>query len=240
MYNELRKMGYKPMSERSKMRFRCDGCGECCKNREDIILNGYDVVRLRKKLDITLEELIQKYAEVYIGASSKMPLIRLLPVGEEQRCPFLFFNKCIVHEAKPTICGLFPLGRAYTEKTEVQYFLQDVPCGERDNTQTVGEWVLEFFGEEGIQCGKYWNYMVTRLCNWIHQNEDKCTEELYNILFVLLYANYDLQHNIKQQMEIACKCIDRYVELLDEHDAGPALKLLFEDMGEKKNSVEQS
>lgn len=143
MYNELRKMGYKPMSERSKMRFRCDGCGECCKNREDIILNGYDVVRLRKKLDITLEELIQKYAEVYIGPSSKMPLIRLLPVGEEKRCPFLFFNKCIVHEAKPTICGLFPLGKAYTEKTEVQYFLQDVPCGERDNTQTVGEWVSD-------------------------------------------------------------------------------------------------
>ena len=198
------------------------------------------MVRLRKKLDITLEKLIQKYAEVYIGPSSKMPLIRLLPVGEEKRCPFLFFNKCIVHEAKPTICGLFPLGKAYTEKTEVQYFLQDVPCGERDNTQTVGEWVSEFFGEEGIQCGKYWNYMVTRLCNWIHQNEDKCTEELYNILFVLLYANYDLQHNIKQQMEIACKCIDRYVELLDGHDAGPALKLLFEDMGEKKNSVEQS
>ena len=150
MYNKLRKMGYEPMSEKSKMRFRCDGCGKCCKNREDIILNAYDIFRIRKKLDITLEELIQKYAAVYIGPTSKMPLIRLLPVGEEKRCPFLFLNKCIVHEAKPTICGLFPLGRAYTEKKEVLYFLQDVSCGERDNTQTVGEWVSGFLGEEGI------------------------------------------------------------------------------------------
>lgn len=240
MYNKLRKMGYEPMSEKSKMRFRCDGCGECCKNREDIILNAYDIFRIRKKLDITLEELIQKYAAVYIGPTSKMPLIRLLPVGEEKRCPFLFLNKCIVHEAKPTICGLFPLGRAYTEKKEVLYFLQDVLCGERDNTQTVGEWVSGFLGEEGIQCGKYWNYMVIRLGNWLYQNEDKCTEELYNILFILLYANYDLQHSIEQQMEIACKCIDKYIELLDEHDAGQALELFFEEMGEKESSVGQS
>ena len=43
----------------------------------------------------------------------------------------------------------------------------------------------------------------------------KCTEELYSILFYfLLYANYDLQHSIEQQMEIACKCIDKYIELL--------------------------
>ena len=77
-----------------------------------------------------------------------MPLIRLLPVGEEKRCPFLFLNKCIVHEAKPTICGLFPLGRAYTEKKEVLYFLQDVSCGERDNTQTVGEGYQVFWAKK--------------------------------------------------------------------------------------------
>ena len=95
-------------------------------------------------------------------------------------------------------------------------------------------------GEEGIECGKYWNYMVIRLGNWIYQNENKCTEELYNILFILLYANYDLQHSIEQQMEIACKCIDKYIELLDEHDAGQALELLFEEMSEKESSVGQS
>lgn len=82
--------------------------------------------------------------------------------------------------------------------------------------------------------------MVIRLGNWIHQNENKCTEELYNIFFILLYANYDLQHSIEQQMEIACKCIDKYIELLDEHDAGQALELLFEEMSEKESSVGQS
>lgn len=55
MYNKLRKMGYEPMSEKSKMRFRCDGCGECCKNREDIILNAYDIFRIRKKLSIPMQ-----------------------------------------------------------------------------------------------------------------------------------------------------------------------------------------
>ena len=41
-------------------------------------------------------------------------------------------------------------------------------------------------------------------------------------------------------MEIACKCIDKYIELLDEHDAGQALELLFEGMSEKESSVGQS
>ena len=57
--------------------FDCVQCGECCRNREDILLNPLDVFRLCRKLKLSAEEFIDKYGELYMGYSSKMPVLRI-------------------------------------------------------------------------------------------------------------------------------------------------------------------
>ena len=37
--------------------FRCTCCGACCRNREDILLNAYDVIRIQKYLKMILGHL---------------------------------------------------------------------------------------------------------------------------------------------------------------------------------------
>ena len=69
--------------------FHCTQCGECCVNREDILLNPRDMYKIAQYLKMEPRDVLEKYCETYIGKSSRMPIIRLLPIGKTQRCPFL-------------------------------------------------------------------------------------------------------------------------------------------------------
>lgn len=95
-----------------EFRFRCTMCGKCCRNRHDILLNPYDLFRLSVGLDMKPLEICKRYCHVYAGETSRIPIVRLLPVGVDERCPFLLGNRCSVNSFKPNVCALFPLGRA--------------------------------------------------------------------------------------------------------------------------------
>jgi len=105
--------------------FRCLECGSCCRNREDVILSAFDLYRIAKELDMTTEDVIRRYCELYIGPTSRIPLVRLLPRGEKRVCPLLRNSRCSVHMSKPVVCALYPIGRALDPATDTYtYFLQ--------------------------------------------------------------------------------------------------------------------
>ena len=85
--------------------FRCTCCGVCCRNREDILLSAYDVMRIQKHLGISFIELLEKYCELYVGRPSGRQIIRLRSSGGNKRCPLLVRNKSERHEVKRTVCG---------------------------------------------------------------------------------------------------------------------------------------
>ena len=93
-------------------RFRCNQCGKCCRNREDILLNPYDLHRISSVLRVSHQDIVERYCTVYIGDTSRFPCVLLKPVGKEKACPLLKDNRCSVHKGKPTVCALYPLGRA--------------------------------------------------------------------------------------------------------------------------------
>ena len=125
--------------------FSCDRCGRCCRSRDDILLNPGDLFRIASFFNSTPHQIVEQYCECYIGPDSRLPIIRLKPKTYRSTCPFLGSGGCKVHQAKPTVCALFPLGRAYlTTKGELIYFCQPVTCGSRKETHTVREWLTGF------------------------------------------------------------------------------------------------
>ena len=131
--------------------FHCTQCGKCCENREDILLNPQDLFRIAKYLGQTPQDVVEHFCEVYTGEDSRMPIVRLLPEGPAKRCPFLVRNKCRIHEAKPAVCAMFPLGRAHgfdleTGKPlpEILYIFDKPHCGDDSETHTVREWLGSF------------------------------------------------------------------------------------------------
>ena len=96
--------------------FACNGCGDCCRGREDIVLSacasGYRAHA-------------RGYCRASIGTVSHLPVLRLAPVKENRNnCPFLTGDHCAIHDAEPLVCALYPLAQEISRKGQVSYFLQ--------------------------------------------------------------------------------------------------------------------
>lgn len=197
-YKKLKQIGLQ-----DTFQFKCDGCGECCKNREDILLTAYDIIRIRKFLKISLVQLMDKYCEAYIGGQSKLPIIRLRPAAE---CVFLIQGKCLIHEAKPTVCALYPLGRtASFEKgtPTLGYIFQDVPCGTRDKNNVVSQWI-QSLGPGHEKCAALWYSMLEELTYFmmkVPETDHKAIFMFNQIIFGLLYDGYNYDMDYETQFK---------------------------------------
>lgn len=173
-------------SSKRRFSFRCDGCGKCCENRDDIILSAWDLYQMTvflKRKDTLV--FMREFCIVTRGQDSNLPICLLKSVGNEQRCPFLMKNKkCKVHKVKPSVCALFPLGRIYNGKTgEVQYMLQDIDCGFNDENQSVQEWLNTFQLEQTTDVYKKWSAMLFELVGTMKKMQDLLTEDTFRMLW---------------------------------------------------------
>ena len=204
--------------------FGCKMCGHCCINREDILLPPYDLYRMAKALGISVEQTVKQYCEIYIGGDSRFPIIRLKPVGKNRRCPLLKDNRCRVHQAKPTVCALYPIGRAVklskgelpeSENTRAEYILQDVDCGIRKETHTVREWLQSFGIPADDKAFQLWQSTLIRACTVFrkaeHQVKDSVMLSAWNATVHILYINYDMDTAFLPQLK---KNIKEFTELL--------------------------
>ena len=182
-------------------KFRCTKCGRCCKNREDILLTPFDMYRISAYLQQSPSSVLHDYCICYIGNTSKLPAVILRSVGTERACPFLKNDSCSIHSAKPSVCALFPLGRAAAadvsgKDTRVFYFLQPVNCGARDETHTVREWLAGFDLDDSDEWFYAWQDAIRDLFPLVQKLLEvlpsKPMQMMYDALAGFLYLNYDL------------------------------------------------
>lgn len=209
------------VSPKRRFSFRCDGCGKCCENRNDITLSAWDLYQMTmflKRKD-TLD-FIREFCIVIKGQDSNIPICFLKSVGYEQRCPFLMKNKkCKVHKVKPSVCALYPLGRIYNVETgEVQYILQDIDCGFNDKNQSVQEWLDAFQMEQAADIYKKWSAMLLELTGEMIKMQDLLTDDvfqmLWNVVFHELYS-FDPKRPFEVQLDEHRNNIKKKCGLLD-------------------------
>ena len=110
--------------------FACNGCGDCCRGREDIVLSGFDLWRIAARLRLPPQIVARGFCRASIGTVSHLPVLRLAPVKENRNnCPFLTENHCAIHDAEPLVCALYPLAQEISRDGQVSYFLQPTDCG---------------------------------------------------------------------------------------------------------------
>ena len=199
--------------------FKCRSCGKCCRNREDIMLTSRDVYNIATALNLTHEQVIEKYCEVYIGRDSRIPIVRLMPRGVNNVCPLLVGNRCSVHSLKPAVCAMFPIGRVIASEdapthmglgnnpNEIQYIFNGATCGSRRKKQTVRAWLDNF----GIPVNDHffikWNATIFKLIAALSQYEgkdgitDRAMEMMWGGIFSALYINYDTSKEFYPQFE---------------------------------------
>ena len=119
----------------------------CCRNKR-LPLWPYDMLRLRRALEITSAELLEQYVVLEMDPNSGWPALRL-QLDDQGRCPFLSPQGCRVYVHRPTACRIYPLARAVgssADGLEVLFFRQTTEgClgWDQETTHTTETWAKD-------------------------------------------------------------------------------------------------
>ncbi len=94
-----------------KIKFDCNPSLSCftkCCSDVNIILNPYDVLRMKNALKITSTKFLEKYTHVLYKEKGLIPVV-ILKMREDKRCPFVSKYGCIIYHDRPWACRMFPL-----------------------------------------------------------------------------------------------------------------------------------
>lgn len=114
-------------------------------------------------------------------------------------------RRCQIHECKPVVCALFPVGRILAIKEEPQdgeepeytagYILQPTECGSVTKTNTVRQWLEKFSIPVDDEFYSEWNDAMMHISKVMRKLEEtvpaKALLPLQNALTELLYVRYD-------------------------------------------------
>jgi Fe-S-cluster containining protein len=123
----------------------------CCRDLSQF-LTPYDVLRLKRCLDLTSGEFLGNFTAWHIGPGSGLPVVTLRPVGGSQlRCPFVTPQGCSVYPDRPAACRTYPLVRLVSRDresghTSERFFLLKEPHCQghlQARKQTVREWLCD-------------------------------------------------------------------------------------------------
>ena len=147
----------------------CMGCSSCCRDMGDsILLDPYDVFQLQKT-GKNIQELMAGGA-VALTVWEGMILPHLQMNEATGACSFLSEEgRCSIHECRPGICRLFPLGRNYSDG-KMNYFLLEQACENHSRSKIkVSRWL-------GIEPAEDYHRFVLEWHDFRHEMLDILSE----------------------------------------------------------------
>lgn len=105
----------------------CKGCSYCCQEMgESVILTPFDIFELTLHLEKSFDRLMEDKIELYMTDGMVLPNLKMTAQRMQktddfqEACGFLTVEgRCGIHDFRPGLCRLFPLGRNY-EVREVE------------------------------------------------------------------------------------------------------------------------
>lgn len=158
----------------SKIKFRCHpgvSCFTACCGNINIILTPYDILRIRKGLNLPADEFLLRFTTPVFLEKTDMPGVKI-HLDENGRCPFVTEKGCTIYEHRPTTCRYYPVGMSFFHEAadeggvaEEFYFLvkEDHCKGHlEDQVMTIREWRVDQGIDESDAMNKEWMELVMR------------------------------------------------------------------------------
>lgn len=150
--------------------FVCAGCGGCCRKRRDLVLSGYDLYRIARRLGLSPRIVAQAFCKSYLAPESCLPALRLTPNPETGDCRFLEGGACAIHPARPLACALYPLGQCIDPDTgAVTYHAQLPLCGTEQPGRTLAQYLADAGVQERAGIDVRWAVVCTRFSRRLQQ-----------------------------------------------------------------------
>lgn len=169
----------------------CKGCYKCCTTVGDtIILNPYDIALMKKAVGMDFNGLVtQGYIELNMRDGLILPNIKM---REGKGCSFLSEEgRCVIHNDRPDVCRLYPLGRVYTDD-DYKYFLQKDECDMKNKSKVkVKKWI----GVSDTQSQKRfiisWHSLIKSVGEGVNKLKTSgLSEKIDDIVKYILYTFY--------------------------------------------------
>ncbi|PIE61138.1 MAG: zinc/iron-chelating domain-containing protein [Desulfobacterales bacterium] len=148
------------LSLKSRFRFECHkgvSCFTTCCRGINIMLTPYDILIMRKRLEMDSEKFLAVFTDPQILEKADMPVVTLKLLDDERNsCPFVDDEDgCVIYEDRPTTCRYYPLGvgsLSYSgelgEKDEFFFLIKEAHCKGFDENK---EWcVAEWREDQGV------------------------------------------------------------------------------------------
>lgn len=196
----------------------CEGCSTCCRNMgQSIIVTPYDVYQLTIHLKKSFEELLNEFIELHVEDGLILPNIKMNDDGVQVQCGFLNEEgRCSIHEFRPGLCRLFPLGRDYRNGT-FQYFLVEGACDKDRNCRPsqkskvkISSWLNEVSLKKNEAFITDWHYFVREMqgiLSSLEPGDDQAKVINMAILQNAFMIPYDSQIDFYEQYELRMKAI---------------------------------
>lgn len=173
----------------------CHGCFACCqKMGQSIVLDPLDIYRLTKHLNVSFEQLLADKIELNVVDGLILPNLKMS--GTEERCAFLNEEgRCSIHQFRPGICRLFPLGRYYNNGS-FQYFLQIHECKKENRTKVkVKKWIDTPDLKQNEKYILEWHDFVIELQEQLMEMTDESYSKKINLFLLQSFfvEPYDMQ-----------------------------------------------
>ncbi len=162
----------------SPLQFECHpgvSCFTACCHNIKIVLTPYDILMLRKRLDIPAHEFVMQYTEPTLLEKTDMPGVQIKLTEDKKACPFVTPEGCTVYEDRPSACRYYPVGMAdfheggsEDNETPVEdkfFFLVKEPhCKGFDEpkTWTIREWRADQGVDIRDEMNKEWLRLIMR------------------------------------------------------------------------------
>lgn len=111
------------------IQFQCRkgiACWNACCSNIDISLTPYDILRLKRRLNITSSEFLIKYTLPYEMEQNGIAGVKLRPVENGTACQFMTPDGCGAYQDRPTACRYYPVAllsmRRQDEYTDTQSY----------------------------------------------------------------------------------------------------------------------
>lgn len=136
----------------SKFNFKCHKDLKCftkCCRGINIILTPYDIIRLKRRLQLSSEEFLVMYTTPQLWEKTDLPVVTLRLMDDDlQSCPFVRNDGCIIYTDRPTTCRYYPLGVASLSHKKQEgdegfyFFVHEPHClgFEEEKEWTIREW----------------------------------------------------------------------------------------------------
>lgn len=202
------------LSTQDTFGFVCAGCGDCCRKRRDLVLSGYDLYRIARRLRLSPRIVANAFCKSYIAPQSCLPALLLTPDPKSGNCRFFEGNACVIHDARPLACALYPLGQSIDPITaRTEYFPQLPLCGVCAEGRTLQDYLEDAAIPERTGIDARWAVVCTQISDALleaggleHPHFTAAARRIERAL----YLDYDLgddfypqfQHNMETLMPL--------------------------------------